>query len=103
MSSAAAAPAAELGGQVRDDVAEEVLGDEDVVVEGVLEEPHADRVDVGVPELDVGVALGDLAGRVEHEAAGLAEDVRLLDAGDGLPAVFAGGVEGGRAASGGGR
>ncbi len=50
---AEAQPAHHLRAEVGDDVAVEVRGDQDVVVERVLEQPHAHGIDVGVVHLDV--------------------------------------------------
>ena len=45
----------DLAGQVGQDVAEHVLGDDDVELVGVADQVHGHRVDVEVVELDVGV------------------------------------------------
>ena len=47
-------------GEVGDDVAEHVRGDDHVVELGVLHDPHAAGVDVVVVGFDVGVFLGRL-------------------------------------------
>ena len=53
----------EAGAQVGDDVAVQVRAHQHVVQLGLLHELHAHVVDDAILELDVGVALGDLAAR----------------------------------------
>jgi hypothetical protein len=84
----------EAGAEVADDVAEHVLGDEHRVVLRVLEHPHADGVDVRLVGPDARVVLGHLAEDTGHQAAGLAEDVGLLDQRDALAAGLLGVLEG---------
>ncbi len=51
--------AGELSGQVADDVAEEIVGDDDVELAGVADELHGERVDEEVAGVDVGVFGAD--------------------------------------------
>ena len=69
----------ELSAEIADDVAEHVARDDDAIVMGVLHEPHAHRVNVGLPEIDPRIILRDLTSGPDHEARGLANHVRLLD------------------------
>ncbi len=71
-------PAHELRAEVADDVAEQVAGGDHAVVLRVLDQPHAHRVDVGLPQLDAREVLRHLARRAHHQAAGLAHDVGFL-------------------------
>src|SRR5690606_12236298 len=52
--------AADGAGEVGDDVAEEVVGDDDVEAGGVLDQVDHHRVDVGVVDLDARVLGADL-------------------------------------------
>ena len=73
------AEAAHGGGrQVREDVAEHVLGHDHVVVAGALDEVHRHRVDVGALGLDVGVVGRDLVEERAEEGIAL-QHVRLVD------------------------
>ena len=64
--------------EVGEDVAEEVVGDDDVVLLGRLHEVDAGGVDVVVGGGDVGVLGGDLVEGALPEVAGEGEDVRLV-------------------------
>ena len=71
--------AADGRGEVGQDVAEHVLGDDDVVGRRLLDELHRHRVDELVAELDVGVVGRDLGRRTRRHSAGRVEHVRLVD------------------------
>ena len=73
-----AEPAHGGGGQVREDVAEHVLGHDHVVVGRALDEIHRHRVDVGVLGLDVGVVGRHLVEQGAEEGVAL-EHVGLVD------------------------
>eukprot|EP00754_Rhynchopus_humris_P012258 Rhum_TRINITY_DN14277_c21_g1::Rhum_TRINITY_DN14277_c21_g1_i1::g.77900::m.77900 len=77
-----------LRGEVGEDVAEHVLGHDDVVLLRSTQHEHALRVDVRLLQGDARVVSGDAARRLDHESARLAQDVRLVDNGDRLPAVL---------------
>ena len=47
--------------EVGDDVAEQVVGDDDLELRRVLHHQHRERVDVEVRRLDVGILRRDLA------------------------------------------
>jgi hypothetical protein len=64
--------------QVREDVAEHVLGDDHVVVAGALDQVHRHRVHVGVLRLDVGVVHRHLVEQRAEERVAL-EHVGLVD------------------------
>lgn len=86
----------EAGAHVGEDVAVEVGHDEDLVVVGDGVRGHAEaRVveELGV-ELDVGVLLRDLTGRVEEEAVGELHDGGLVDDADLVAADLLGVLEG---------
>src|SRR4029077_3484007 len=87
-------PADHAGAEVRDDVAVEVRAAEDVVLLGPEHELHAHVVDDAVLELDVAVALGDLARDGEEQAVGVFHDVRLVHGRDLATAVAPCVVEG---------
>ena len=63
-----AEPADEARRQIAQDVAEQVHRDDHVEPLGRDHELHRGRVDDHVLELDVGIALGDLAPAVEEQA-----------------------------------
>src|SRR5205085_9767717 len=67
---------------VGEDVAEEVVGDDDVEAGRVLDQVDAGRVDVAVGGGDVGVLGPDLVERALPEVAGEGEDVGLVDQGE---------------------
>ena len=69
----------EDAGEVGDDVAEHVRGDDDVVGVRVLHHPHAAGVDVVVVGLHVGVVLGHFLERPPPEIVAVGEDVGLGD------------------------
>ena len=80
--------------QVADDVAVEVGAAEQVVLLRPQHQLHAHVVDDAVLEVDVGVALGDLAADGQEEPVGVLHDVGLVHQRH-LPApVLAGVVEG---------
>ncbi len=68
----------ELCGEVGDDVAEEVVGDNDVELFRVANEFHGQGIDIEVAGLDVGVLL---ANRLEHalpEVAGVGHGIGFV-------------------------
>ncbi len=71
-------PAGDGCGDVGEDVAEHVLGHDDVERVGWADELHRDAVDERVPQLDVGVVGGELGDDPPPEARGV-EHVRLVD------------------------
>ena len=83
-----------LGAEVGDDVAVEVGSHQHVVVERVLEQPHADGVDVGVVDRDVGVVLGHFPRRLQEQAVGGPDHVGLVDDGHFLAPELARELEG---------
>ena len=85
-----------LGAQVGDDVAEQVGGHQHVVVERVLEQPHAHGVDVGVVHRDVRKIFRHLAGFLQEQPVRGPYDVGLVDHRDLLASVLARELEGGR-------
>ena len=87
-------PPIKAGAEVGEDVAEEVLGGEDVEVPGAADEVERHGVDVVVAGVDVGVAGGGFVEDPAHEGEG-AEDVGFVDQGD-----LALGAAGGPAAAG---
>ena len=83
----------EAGAEVGDDVAVEVRQHHHVVQLGLLHELHAHVVDDAILELDVAVALGDLARDAQPEAVGVLHDVGLVDDRDLAASLAAGVVE----------
>ncbi len=79
-------------GLVGEDVAEEVLGEDDVEVARDVHDVHRHGVDELVFECDVGVVLGDFSDGGAPELRDF-EDVGLVDGGD-FVAAFAGEFEG---------
>ena len=75
-------------GLVGEDVAEEVLGEDDVEVAGDVHDVHRHGVDKLVLEGDVGVVLGDFGDGGAPELRDF-EDVGLVDGGDFLAALAA--------------
>ena len=63
-----AEPADETGGQVADDVAVEVREHEHVELLRALDEPHAQRVDEGLPRLDVRIVASPPRGTPRERA-----------------------------------
>ena len=80
--------------EVGEDVAEEVVGDDHVVLLGRLHEVDAGGVDVVVGGGDVGVLGGDLVEGALPEVAGEGHDVRLVHEGEVLARPALGQVEG---------
>src|SRR5690606_18687773 len=80
--------------EVGEDVAEEVVGDDHVVLLGRLHEVDAGRVDVVVGGGDVGVLGGHLFEGALPEVAGEGEDVGLVDQGEVLALAPGGQREG---------
>ena len=76
------------GAQVAYDIAEHVFGYEHRVILWVLEHPHTNRVDVRVVGADIGIILGDILEATHHQAAGLAQHIRLFDQRDALATGF---------------
>ena len=89
-----AQPADEPGPEVAEDVAVEVLGDDDVDLVGVSHHLHRAGVDDHLRRLDARVLEGDATEDVEEQAVGELHDVRLVDAGDALAPHALGVVEG---------
>ena len=85
--------AADRGTEVGDDVAEEVRGDDDAELLGLLHEPHAGRINVHRVRLHVGILLRD---RLEDLAPELLDrhGVRFVDEGDLLAIAEPGALEG---------
>ena len=79
-------------GLVGEDVAEEVLGEDDVEVAGDVHDVHGHGVDELVLEGDVGVVLGDFGDGGAPELGDF-EDVGLVDGGD-FVAALGGELEG---------
>jgi len=77
--------AGEFGGQVADDVAEEIVGDDDVELAGIANEFHGESVDVEVAGFDVGIfgangfegALPEIAG--EGHGVGFVGHAKTLE------------------------
>ena len=86
--------AGDRAAEVGEDVAEEVVGDHDVVAAGVLHEVDAGGVDVVVGGGDVGVLGCDLVERALPEVAREGEDVGLVHQGEVLALARPGQVEG---------
>jgi hypothetical protein len=84
----------QAGAEVGQDVAVEVLGDDDVEPVRVAHHVHGGGVDDDLLELDGGVAGGHAAGAVEHQAVGHLHDVGLVHRGDAAAAVLGGVLEG---------
>jgi len=84
-----------LGAEVADDVPVQVRRHQHVVVERILQEPHAHGVDVGVVGGDAGVALGHFLEGLEEQPVGGADHVGLVDAGHLLPVELLRELEGG--------
>ncbi len=76
----------DLAGEVGEDVAEHVLGDDHVELVGAADEVHGHGVDVEVVDADVRVVLGDLAADVAEQAGGHLQHVGLVHDGDLLAA-----------------
>ena len=83
--------AGQHGGFVGEDVAEHVLGDDDVKRGGVADQVHGAGVDEAVFEGDVGVIGREFFGDFAPHAGGV-EDVGLVDGGE-QAAAGAGGLE----------
>lgn len=66
-------------GKVREDVSEEVIGDDDVEAARVLHEEDRGRVNVQVVDGDLGEVLRDLVHDPLPHVAGVHEDVLLVD------------------------
>jgi hypothetical protein len=79
-------PAGERSGQVAEDVAEHVLGEDDVELVGREDELHRRVVDEHVLELDVLVVGRDLVDDAPPHARGV-EDIRLVHGHDPLAAA----------------
>ena len=84
-----AEPADQPRRQIAQDVAEQVGRDDDVEARRIAHQLHGAVVDDDVVELDVGVALRDLAPDLQEQPRGHLEDVRLVDERDPLAAVGA--------------
>jgi len=54
-----AKPAGELGGKVGDDIAEEIVGDDDIELPGIADEFHGEGIDVEVAGIHVGIFGAD--------------------------------------------
>ena len=80
-------------GEVGEDVAEQVVGDDDVVATGVRDEMDARRVDVVVRGLDIGVLGCDGIERALPEVAREGEHVRLVHQREMVTVAGAGEVE----------
>src|ERR1019366_2834788 len=73
------------GGKVGDDVAEEILGDDHVVVLGLLDEPHGAGVDVVIVLLDLGIEfVAEFLVHADPQIAGVGEHVALVHEGQHL-------------------
>ena len=70
--------AGELGGEVADDVAEEIVGDDDVELAGVADEFHGEGVDIKVAGVDVGIFGADGFEDALPEVAGEGHGVGLV-------------------------
>jgi hypothetical protein len=84
-----AQPALERGGQVGDDVAEHVVGDDHVERARLAHHLQAERVHVHVLRLDVGILLRHFFEDALPQAAGIGHHVRLVRHHDFLAAVRA--------------
>ena len=82
------------GGDVGDDVAEEVVGDDDVVAARVGDEEHRGGVDVLVGDRDLGELGRHLLDRPRPQPAGVGEHVGLVDQGEVLARAGDGPLEG---------
>ena len=78
-------PAGDGAGEVGEDVAEEVVGDDDVVARGPLDQVDAGRVDVVVVTAHPGVLGGHLVDGPLPQVAGEGEDVGLVHEGEVMP------------------
>ena len=81
------------GAQIAYDVAEHVFGYEHRIILRILEHPHTNRVDVRVVGADIGIILGDILEATHHQAAGLAQHIRLFDQRDAFATGFLGELE----------
>ena len=68
-----------LGGKVGNNVAIEIGGDENVVVCRVLQQPHADCIDICVVRRDVGILPGHPLRLFKEHPVGRADDICLVD------------------------
>ena len=84
-----------LSGEIADYVAKHICGDKHSVAFGVLEKPHADRINIGVVHLDAGeIFRHPLAGLQKHPFSGT-HHIRLVNHGDFRIAEFFSVLEGG--------
>src|SRR5699024_2612599 len=75
------AAAADCGGEVGDDVAEDVVGEDHVETGRVLDQVDHHRVDVRVVHLDIGMLGADLLDDAAVEVPGVDQHVVLVDQG----------------------
>ncbi len=81
--------ALQRGGQVGDDVAKHVVGDDHVERFWIAHHLQAERVDVHVLRLNLGILLRDFFEDALPQAAGVSHHVRLVGHHDFLAAVVA--------------
>src|SRR5215475_2208181 len=85
--------ASEFGGEVRDDVAEEIVGDDDVELAGIADEFHGKRVDVEMAGVDVGILGANGFEDALPEIAGEGHGVGFVGHAQAFQFVLAGVVE----------
>ena len=86
--------AGELRGEIADDVAEEIVGDDDVELAGVADDLHGEGIDIEVAGVDLRIFGADGLEDALPEVAGEGHGVGLVGHAEALKFVGAGVVEG---------
>jgi hypothetical protein len=77
------------------DVAIQIRRNQNIVVEGTLQQPHREGIDVGLIHLDIRKFGGDTLGSFEKKAIGRADDICFVNDGDLFAFMLAREFEGG--------
>ena len=84
----------ELGGKVGDDVAEKIVGDDDIELAGIADEFHGEGIDVEMAGIDIGIFGANGFENTLPEIAGKGHGVGLVGHAEAFELVLAGVIKG---------